>query len=155
MRIMGQFSTAIHGLGRSRSLDASILKQVVKCNGPVLDKYKYCLFVGAVLGTLSREEHSKRGLSPAIRGRGKYNQKFKIKELDSFSRGGCHPWQPRVIGRGNQITKFSRFGRAQGSLLPNRLTGLTPLKGMALWVRFVGFVKTKRYLKSAKKHCNK
>ncbi len=145
MRIMGQFSTAIHGLGRSRSLDASILKQVVKCNGPVLDKYKYCLFVGAVLGTLSREEHSKRGLSPAIRGRGKYNQKFKIKELDSFSRGGCHPWQPRVIGRGNQITKFSRFGRAQGSLLPNRLTGLTPLKGMALWVRFVGFVKTKRY----------
>jgi hypothetical protein len=43
---------------------------------------------------------------------------------------------------------FSRFGRAQGSLLPHHLTGRqAPLKGKAPVVRFVGVVKTKRYKK--------
>jgi hypothetical protein len=47
-----------------------------------------------------------------------------------------------------RITKFSRFGRAHGSLLPHHLTGRqAPLKGRALVVRFVGVVKTERYKK--------
>jgi len=42
------------------------------------------------------------------------------------------------IIRASAIIHISRFGRAQGSLLPNRLTGRqAPLKGRTLRVRFV------------------
>jgi len=51
------------------------------------------------------------------------------------------------VRRVHQITIFSRFGRAHGSLLPHHLTGRQAPPGRrAPPVRFVGIVKTKRYM---------
>lgn len=44
------------------------------------------------------------------------------------------------------IRMFSRFERAHGSLLPQRLTGRqAPLKGMTLVIWFISVMKTERY----------